>query len=646
MNLVNTIKSWFAWWNTKSFFPIFSLSWNDDKPELVGQYKRWVYTAISTIATDIASLEYGVFKNNKKVDHKYLDLINYDLLEAISTHLLLLWISVLWKVRLGNNIVQLVILRPDKIYKNEDGEYIYNLWWKTYKFVKDDLIIFKNFNPENPESELSWYSPVEAGIYSILLDDFSTKWNYKFFKQWGKIWLVLETDRNIPPETRKALKIQFQEASQGLDNAHKPIVLEWGLKIQNISTSAKDMDFTEMKATVRDEILSYFKVPKAIVWLGEWNNLNIRNFEKIYAKRTLLPIAKKIEAGLNKFLFTEWFRFLKVVPVDDENLIKHWNNGVITLNEYRQKLNYDLLKDGDVLKVWTDLVPVKFEKTIKETTNNELVSKAMKLMKKEIVGSEEWADKKRKGFTKRADSFEEIFAKKMKVIFNKQRKNIEAELRTWKSLNKYKKKDLSIFFVDKFKNWLVWLWLLQKPVKNFFTQEYKQSIEELGKAPKDFFTAEKDEELNKATRTYILKLADQIDKTTLDEISKIVSEGLNNSLWVDVITNQIDEKFDEYLWKRVEKIVRTETTRISNRWNQTAREDVGITKKKWFTAEDERTCPYCNQFNGKVVEVKENFVKGWDVLNWIWKSKLILDTDIQYPPLHPNCRCIIVPEID
>jgi len=633
-----------------NFYPIWSFSTDKENKQAISLYKRWVYTAISTIATDVAALDYALFKNDKKINHKYLELINYDLLEAITTHLLLLWISVLWKVKTGNNILQLVVLRPDRIFKkfDENGNVIgfeYLMNWKTYFFNKEDLIIIKNFDPENPEDELSAKSPVEAGIYSILLDDFSTKWNFQFFKQWWKIGLVLETDKTLPKDLLERLRIQFQEANKGLENAHKPIVLEGGMKIQTIASNQKDMDFSELKRIVRDEILSYFKVPKAIVWLGEWNNLNIRIFEKIYAKRTIYPIAKKIENSFNKDLFVGvWeFKFLNVVPVDVDNLKENFLAWAITLNEYRQKIGYKPLKDGDVLRIWTDLVPVDIQQESKTSSiNKKYVELGLKAVKTELVGTEEWAEKKRVKFVKRADSFEEIFAKRIKRIFARQKKDILKELNSWKTLSSYSKKDLAVYFVDKFKNWLLWLGLLKKPVTDYAKNEYVENLKDIWKDPKEFFTPEKDKQLDDAIRTYILNLADQVDKTTLEEISKIISQGLTNGVWVDEIKNQVSEKFDSYLANGVEKIVRTETTRIANQQSYQARKDAGITYKKWYTAKDERTCPYCSSFHNKVVEIDKNFAWAGDVV----EGKLILKNDIGYPPLHPNCRCIIVPEVN
>ena len=231
----------------------------------------------------------------------------------------------------------------------------------------------------------------------------------------------------------------------------------------------------------------------------------------------------------------------------------------------------------------------------------------------------------------------------MEKIFEKQKQSVLKEIRSWKSVNKIRKKNLTIYFLDKFQDGLLWLGILSKPIKDFFKSEYKNSLSEFGK--NSLFTPEKDEQLNQAVRKYILNLKDQVDTTTLEEIAKITTSWLNQWLWVDQIAKQVSEKFDEWKWKRVALIVRTETTRLSNQASQIAREDIGIEYKKWYTANDERTCPYCSSFNGKKVWIKENYASAGDVIVWE-KQNLILKNDVVYPPLHPNCRCIIVPVVD
>jgi len=73
--------------------------------------------------------------------------------------------------------------------------------------------------------------------------------------------------------------------------------------------------------------------------------------------------------------------------------------------------------------------------------------------------------------------------------------------------------------------------------------------------------------------------------------------------------------------RRATLIARTETLRAHNEGRKVFYRQVGITKVRWLTAHDERTCKICRALDGKVFGLDE--VKG--------------------PPRHPGCRCTCFP---
>lgn len=53
-------------------------------------------------------------------------------------------------------------------------------------------------------------------------------------------------------------------------------------------------------------------------------------------------------------------------------------------------------------------------------------------------------------------------------------------------------------------------------------------------------------------------------------------------------------------------------------------------QKRWDATFDRRTCEYCADLDGQIVDADEAFDTDYD-------------EDVQHPPLHPNCRCAITP---
>jgi SPP1 gp7 family putative phage head morphogenesis protein len=62
---------------------------------------------------------------------------------------------------------------------------------------------------------------------------------------------------------------------------------------------------------------------------------------------------------------------------------------------------------------------------------------------------------------------------------------------------------------------------------------------------------------------------------------------------------------------------------------------LGIVKKVWVTADDERTCPVCEGLDGEAVDMDSDFSYQ--------KGQLGFGTTL-IPPAHPNCRCSIAYE--
>jgi SPP1 gp7 family putative phage head morphogenesis protein len=86
--------------------------------------------------------------------------------------------------------------------------------------------------------------------------------------------------------------------------------------------------------------------------------------------------------------------------------------------------------------------------------------------------------------------------------------------------------------------------------------------------------------------------------------------------------------------ERAYSVARTE---LATAYNSGAHEAVkqaqakgymGRTVKVWCAADDERMCPYCDDMDGKEIDIDEDF----DGISSSWSTRL-------HPPAHPGCRC-------
>ena len=77
----------------------------------------------------------------------------------------------------------------------------------------------------------------------------------------------------------------------------------------------------------------------------------------------------------------------------------------------------------------------------------------------------------------------------------------------------------------------------------------------------------------------------------------------------------------------------------------------GIAVMEWLTADDDLRCPFCADMNGKRIETGDKFFQSGDVFSIEGAGALkipggVRGFDVKHPPLHPNCRCTIIPVVD
>ena len=136
-------------------------------------------------------------------------------------------------------------------------------------------------------------------------------------------------------------------------------------------------------------------------------------------------------------------------------------------------------------------------------------------------------------------------------------------------------------------------------------------------------------------------LNDQTSKTTSRAIKRIVEDADSVGVAKEGIKGFMTGPNAEY---RALRIARTESVALHNRAAEHAFAKAGIQKKRWLTNQDKKTCQFCPKLNGKIVGVGENYFNKGDQFVGERGGVLRLNYDnTPTPPIHPNCRCTIIP---
>lgn len=120
-----------------------------------------------------------------------------------------------------------------------------------------------------------------------------------------------------------------------------------------------------------------------------------------------------------------------------------------------------------------------------------------------------------------------------------------------------------------------------------------------------------------------------IEETTREKIREALADGIREGEDLNDLIRRVGDVFDEAKGSRAVVIARTEALESSNRAAFIAYGEAGVPMLEWLLAPDYDPAEddgECEPFDGKIVAVGTEFAPG-----------------VQYPPLHPQCRCAIAP---
>lgn len=157
------------------------------------------------------------------------------------------------------------------------------------------------------------------------------------------------------------------------------------------------------------------------------------------------------------------------------------------------------------------------------------------------------------------------------------------------------------------------------------------------------FVFEVNERMLAYVRDRIDHWADYTNDQTLRELEQAIAEGIVQGDSLYKLKNRVREVYFNATTIRSERIARTETIAASNEAALEAYRQSPITiAKEWHV--EPSACEFCRAMNGKIVGIDESFVpQGGEVIGEDDGHYQANYENVKHPPLHPNCRCTILP---
>jgi len=645
--------------------------------KLLEANKGWVYRNNDVIAKEVAGIEFELYKVRTVRDeviydrifsHPLLDALDkfneftssYDGFYTTQSHRKLAGDAFWYVERTGLTINNIYILPPDKVTidlgRAEGSQRIIQGY--TYKdtikgepvevkYTPDEII---HFRVPDPKNFYRGKSAVVAAADAIDTDTMAVEANKKLFERGLIAQLMLTTEKSLTDEQLKQLHSEFRNTYGGVNNAYKVPIFGGGIKPENVQMSNKDAQFLEQQEWLRDKIMVIFGNTKAV--MGITDDVNRANAEASllsWRRSTVRPDMKGICDTLNEFLVPLYGDNLLLGFCDpvEEDETEHINEvktlidaDIISVNEAREELGYEPVDGGDEFRfqrqsivpeslryVNTNRVVRKFE--AKADRYKQIKAEALKLAKKKLKsGKKEFVPRvlpeKMANYTKRhrriVTTAEAVFEDKVRSFINrlvdKALDNVPNEVADMQNKALFDEDELVVEASLDF-----------EPI---LTSVATQSgIEAMKLVDKEQVYNPND--IRKTVKKRVELFAKSMIETDKDKLIDMIAQGVQGGSSIPKISQEIRETFDDFSKMQTDRIVRTEVSYAASSAQVDAWEQSGVVVgKEWITSDP---CPECEPYDGKIVLLDKGF----------FDTSEFADGD---PPLHPNCKCDLVPVLE
>lgn len=287
-----------------------------------------LHAVVSFLSDSIAQLPLKVYTRKGETDRERdrdstaakllwrpnADQTAYELINGMTTELLLMGVAVLWLLPDADSPsgYQLRIIPREwikdyksetnyapsvlKISTNSSGTYI--------EIPKEEFVMFRMYNPGNPGG---YQSPIAALRQTLNEQVQADRFRTEVWSSSGRFNAYITRPKDVQAwddEQRKRFVTAFREAwGQGGANAGKMPLLEDGMEIKPYQFNAKEAQYAETKQLSREDVAAAYHVNPSLIWHTTTQTYASAkdNARALYAD-CLGPMIQMIQQRINSFL--------------------------------------------------------------------------------------------------------------------------------------------------------------------------------------------------------------------------------------------------------------------------------------------------------------------------------------------------------
>lgn len=239
----------------------------------------------------------------------------------------------------------------------------------------------KHIKAFNPTDQWIGLSPMIACAFGVDIGNEGSKYNLRLLQNGARPSgaMVVKGEsgaaKTLSEEQYSRLKDQIDTQYSGANNAGRPMLLEGGLEWQEMSMSAKDMDFeNSMNKSARDIALAYGVPPMLLGIKGDATYSNMAEARLAFWTDTVLPLLNMILSALNHWLepmygdgVVLWYDEEMIPALEPLRAMKAARieaSTSMTINEKRRAMGYDDVVGGDEVLVDAGKIPLELVSSV------------------------------------------------------------------------------------------------------------------------------------------------------------------------------------------------------------------------------------------------------------------------------------------
>ena len=642
-----------------------------------------VYACITLVASNAASAPLKAWKledgKREAVELPLIEVLNrpnprqsrYEFFEMIDTFLNLEGNA--FAVKLPD---EHWLARPDRMRQVFGGNdllgYVYIREDETrIPFLPDEVIHTKMPNPGDPYDGLGrGIPPLGVAAYATDVDNKAMDFLRAFFDNAAVPYGMLTTKNILEDDEVVRIRERIREQYSSSKKWHEIMILDAEAEYQKLGADISEIAWPDLRKVTETRICMAFKVPPIMVGaqagLERSTFANTEQSEKQLWRQKIVPDNERVASAFTNSYYDELpegvflaHDYSEVEALQESRGDKFTRaqqgaaGGWLTVNDARAEVGLMPVDSGDIFLRPLMVKAIDANATVEELTEEPEPREEPQEESEEELSRKSLFEEVGKRFHKTFDliarSWEARFLESAREQFAKELVEMQA------LLGSKRRKDASTFIAfDKAMAEYMdmhgieeWELLFLPLLAGLLAEQSVLWAETLGIGVWDVTNPE----VQAFISDYSFKFANGLGTTTKESLRGLVSSAQAEGWSINKLRDELAGAYGGWDKTRATMIARTETIRSSNAGAVMSYRQAGIEYKQWFTAEDGRVCGFCQEMHNKIVGVSENYWAMGDTMNVeVPDEKPIAMTftyeDVGEPPLHPNCRCTILPVVE